>query len=71
MPLGDVLFGLAPIAAFLGSTIAEIVPLIEAGIVPTFRTGNLICGSKVELREWSAASEAERLGLIQKKDGAS
>jgi hypothetical protein len=69
---GDTLYGLRAIASFMHSTIDEVIPLVDAGAVPTFRHGKrLVCASKSELREWldDYRTEAQRLSLAPKDGG--
>jgi hypothetical protein len=57
-PPHDTLFGAHAIARVLGTTEEEALRLCESGAVPSFKTGNLICAPKTELRDWLAAYTA-------------
>jgi hypothetical protein len=52
--IGDELYGFVAIRRFIGKTELETRRLIDAGKLPVFRIGTLICASKSELRKWLA-----------------
>lgn len=56
---GDLLYGAAPIADFLGMTEKQARHRIERGQVPTFRIGGTVCARRSTLNAWLAEQEAK------------
>lgn len=56
----DTLYGLSTVARFVHLTEDEAERLIEAGELPAFRIGKVICGSKVDLRSWRKKRERQQ-----------
>lgn len=56
---GDLLYGAAPIAKYLGLTEKQARHRIDTGHIPSFRIGSTICARRSTLNQWLADQEAK------------
>lgn len=56
---GEMLYGVAAIASFLGMPKRAAQHQIDTGRIPTFRLGANICATKIGMRKWLAEQEAK------------
>ena len=57
-PAGELLYGSAAIAAFLGIRQRQAYHLISTGGLPTFKIGDVVCARPDTVRAWIAEREA-------------
>ena len=62
-----VLYGGARIAAHLGLTRRQVYALADAGRLPVFREGCVLCSTEATLDEWRQAREAEARGNVVRR----
>ena len=65
-PGGELLYGVAAIAAFLGISHRQALYLTEKGSLPHWKEGRTIVARRETLRQWIAAKEAAGRGAMVK-----
>lgn len=55
---GDLLYGVASIAGFLGIRPRQAKHRAASGHIPTFKVGDTVCARRSALRRWLAEQEA-------------
>ncbi len=61
-----VLYGGARIASHLGLTRRQVYALADAGRIPVFRTGAVLCSTPQVLDEWRAHREIEAKKAVKR-----